>query len=70
MRFNPCAGREFCTEEETHCRGCGRSHQEIAATRELIRQVADLAERYENADEFLAYLARKAGKTVASRREG
>ena len=68
MRFVPCAGRDACTEGGTHCRGCGRSHDEIARARELITALADFAQTmgYENPDEFLAYVSQKAGKKIAA----
>lgn len=28
MKFGPCIGG--CTNEGTHCEGCGRSHEEVA----------------------------------------
>ena len=31
MKFNPC--NDKCTYEGSHCQGCGRSHQEIADTK-------------------------------------
>ncbi len=52
MKFSPCTGK--CTEEGTHCEGCGRSHEEIA---EMKTQVAGLIAfarkmKYENVEEF------------------
>lgn len=68
MLFVPCAGREACTEGGTHCRGCGRSHEEIARTRELINALADhaLAMGYENVQDFMDYVAEKSRKKVAA----
>ena len=32
MKFSPCiAGK--CTDQGTHCEGCGRTHEEIAETK-------------------------------------
>ncbi len=31
MKFKPCTGK--CTTEGTHCEGCGRTHEEVAAMR-------------------------------------
>ena len=66
MRFNPCQGKDNCTEGGTHCQGCGRSHGEIARTRELIGMVAGFARTmgYENYEEFTAFVGDKAAKKV------
>ena len=66
MRFNPCRGGDFCTQEGSHCEGCGRSHEEIAATRELIAAVGQFAldREIENVEDFAAYVADKAVKKV------
>ena len=63
-RFVPCSGHDFCTKEGSHCQGCGRSHEEIAKTRELVEQCTQfaLSMGYENVEEFAAYLA---GKVVS-----
>jgi predicted Fe-S protein YdhL (DUF1289 family) len=52
MKFSPCTGK--CTEEGTHCEGCGRSHDEIAQMREPVEALVALANRmqYENIDDF------------------
>ena len=34
MKFSPCNGK--CTEDGTHCEGCGRSHEEIAEMRAVL----------------------------------
>jgi len=61
MRFKPCVNRTACTEDGSHCRGCGRTHDEIAKLRTITTQVTDFVRQmqYENVDEFLAYLSRK-----------
>lgn len=66
MQFSPCKGGDFCTHEGTHCQGCGRSHQEIAETRELIGAVARYAVEmgYENVEEFTAFVAARAAATA------
>ncbi len=68
MRFKACIGRAYCTEDGERCRACGRSHAEIAATRELVARVhAFVTEMdYDNPEEFLAYLTRKVGKKLAA----
>lgn len=61
MKFNPCINRNLCTEDGTHCRACGRSHEEIQKTRALTTQVADFLKEmnYENPEDFFAFLQRK-----------
>lgn len=62
MKFNPCVSGGQCTEDGTHCKGCGRSHEEIAETKQLIMQIVKFAQKmeYENIDEFAGFI----GKTV------
>jgi hypothetical protein len=62
MQFIPCKGGDFCTHDGTHCKGCGRSHQEIAETRELIAAVAKyaLGMGYGNIEEFTLFVATRA----------
>ena len=52
MIFRPCTGE--CTDDGTHCEGCGRSHEEIAEMRQLVAALVDFAERmeYENFTDF------------------
>lgn len=52
MIFTPCNGN--CTEEGTHCEGCGRSHEEIAEMRELVGGLVAYAEKmqFENIEDF------------------
>ena len=70
-QFSPCRGKDYCTEEGTHCEGCGRSHQEIASTRELIGELADFALKmgYDNFEEFIAFVGDKAIKKIRHVRE-
>ena len=62
MKFSPCRGGTNCTREGTHCQGCGRNHEEIAETRQLIDAVARYALKmgYENVQEFTQFVADKA----------
>ena len=62
MKFNPCVSGGRCTEDGTHCQGCGRSHEEIAETKQVVMQVVKFAQKmgYENIDEFADFI----GKTV------
>ena len=52
MKFSPCTGN--CTEEGTHCEGCGRSHEDIAEMRALVAPLVAYAEKmeYENFEDF------------------
>lgn len=66
MKFTPCIDRNACSEEGTHCRACGRSHEEIRRTRELTSQLSEfmLEMNYDNPEDFFAYLERKVGKKL------
>ena len=68
MKFVTCVSRNACTEDGTHCRACGRSHDEINRLRSLTNAVAAFALEmdYDNTDDFLAYLTAKVSKKVAS----
>jgi hypothetical protein len=57
MIFSPCTGK--CTEEGTHCEGCGRSHEEIAEMREPVGLLVDLAHKmqYENIEDYAQAVA-------------
>ena len=59
MRFNPCVGE--CTEEGTHCEGCGRSHTEIAEARQLVKGIVTFVKKmgYENPEDFTNVIAKK-----------
>ena len=52
MKFNPCTGQ--CTQEGTHCEGCGRSHTEIAQMKLLVKNAVKFANKmeYENTEDF------------------
>lgn len=52
MKFNPCNGE--CTDDGTHCEGCGRSHEEIAEMKNLVAGLVAFAEKmdYENTEDF------------------
>ena len=52
MIFNPCNGE--CTEDRAHCKGCGRSHEDIAEMRRLVGALVAYAEQkeYENIEDF------------------
>lgn len=65
--FMPCAGKTACTEDGSHCRGCGRSHDEIARTRAAISALTGLAveQDYDNVDTFADYIAARIVKKIA-----
>lgn len=52
MKFRPCTGE--CTDEGTHCEGCGRSHEEIAEMRTRVASLIEFAHEmnYENYQDF------------------
>lgn len=58
MKFSPCTGQ--CTQDGTHCLGCGRSHEEIAETKQLVGALAEFAIRqgYENKEDFAIAMAK------------
>lgn len=62
MHFSPCRGGTNCTQDGTHCQGCGRSHEEIRETRTLVDAVAQFALNmgYENVPHFTQFVALKA----------
>ncbi len=62
MKFSPCQGGDSCTQDGSHCQGCGRSHTEIAATREVIDAIAQFALTmgYDNLEEFAMFVSAKA----------
>ena len=69
MKFVPCIGKEHCTEGGSHCRACGRSHEEIAEARALVEAVSAMADRFENFEEFIGYVGSKSLKKVRYRRK-
>ena len=57
MKFNPCiAGK--CTDEGTHCEGCGRTHEEIAETKKLVKDLVNFSQKmgYENIEDFSSFI--------------
>ncbi len=59
MKFIPCKGSAFCTEEGTHCEGCGRSHVEIAETRSLVNGLVEFVQKqdYDNPEDFAQFIS-------------
>lgn len=64
MKFNPCISGK-CTYEGTHCEGCGRSHEEIAETKKMIKELVSYAQKmeYENFEDFANFI----GKSVLNK---
>ena len=58
MKFVPC--KDQCTTEGTHCEGCGRSHSEIASTKQIVQSaVAHIRQHdYDNPDDFVAAISK------------
>lgn len=52
MKFRPCTGE--CSEDGTHCEGCGRSFEEIDEMRALVGTLVGFARKmeYENYPDF------------------
>ncbi len=59
MKFNPCVPGQ-CTEEGSHCEGCGRSHIEIAETKKMVMNLVDFAQNqnYENIEDFSNFIGK------------
>lgn len=59
MQFSPCVPGQ-CTEDGSHCQGCGRSHEEIAETKQLIMALVSFAQKmgYENQEDFANFIGR------------
>jgi hypothetical protein len=68
--FVPCAGKTACTQDGSHCRGCGRSHDEIARTRAAISALTELAlqQGYDNVEAFANYVSTRIVKKVDDER--
>jgi len=65
MKFNPCVSGQ-CTEDGSHCEGCGRSHEEIAETKSLVMNIVNFSKKqgYENPDEFASFLSKTLTKKL------
>lgn len=61
MNFKPCIKGQ-CTDQGTHCEGCGRTHEEIAETKKMIKALVDFAQTmdYQNHEEYANFI----GKTI------
>lgn len=67
MKFSPCIDK--CTQEGSHCEGCGRTHQEIAETKKMVMALVNYAKmkNYENSEEFANAVGKKISKILTSR---
>lgn len=65
--FTHCRGKALCSENETECRTCGRSLDEIYTTRRIIDELANFIVDmdYENVNDFVYYVANKVTKKAA-----
>jgi len=65
MKFNPCIPGQ-CTEQGTHCEGCGRTHEEIAETKRLVKQLVSFAQAqgYENIEDFADFIGQSVLKKL------
>ncbi len=65
MKFIPCIPDQ-CTEDGTHCKGCGRSHLEIAETKGLVKSLVTFAQKqeYENIEDFASFIAKNLVKKI------
>ena len=59
MTFRPCISGQ-CTEDGTHCGGCGRSHEEIAETKSMVKNLVSFARKqdYENIEDFASFIGK------------
>jgi hypothetical protein len=67
MKFNPCIPGK-CTEEGTHCEGCGRTHEEIAETKKLVKDLVSFSQKmgYENIEDFSSFIGQSLLKKLQS----
>lgn len=66
-QFTSCKGKTLCLENETKCRTCGRSLEEIYETRRLIDELANFVVDmdYENLNDFMYYIVNKAANKAS-----
>jgi predicted Fe-S protein YdhL (DUF1289 family) len=64
MKFNPCIPGK-CTDQGSHCEGCGRTHEEIAETKKMIKDLVAYAQMkdYENHEDFANFI----GKSILTK---
>jgi len=59
MKFNSCISGQ-CTDQGSHCEGCGKTHEDIAETKKLIIALVTFAQMkgYENHEDFAQFIAK------------
>lgn len=64
MKFNPCIPGK-CTDQGSHCEGCGRTHEEIAETKRMVMALVSFAQMkgYENSEDFASFI----GKSILNK---
>ncbi len=69
--FIPCQGKQHCRDDGSRCLSCGRQLDEIVWLRDLIDQLASLANEYNyaNIEEYASYVSAKVIKTIQHRRD-
>ncbi len=69
--FIPCQGKDKCRDDGSKCLTCGRQFDEIVWLRDLVDQLASLANEYnyENIEDYAGYVSRKVIKTIQHRRQ-
>lgn len=65
MKFSPCI--DECTKEGTHCNGCGRSFEEISATKQIVQSTIEFirTQEYENPEDFVSAISKSILKKLA-----
>ncbi|WP_347987065.1 DUF1289 domain-containing protein [Methylomonas sp. AM2-LC] len=65
MKYQPCIDQ--CSSEGTHCLGCGRSHSEIAETKQLVKGIVEFIQKqdYENPEDFVAKISKSVLKKIS-----
>lgn len=69
--FTPCQGKNLCRDDGSRCLSCGRELEEIVWLRDLIDQLASLANEYNysNIEDYASYIGSKVVKTIQHRRD-
>jgi len=64
MKFSPCIA-DKCTDQGSNCEGCGRTHEEIAETKKMIKALVTYAQikGYENHADFADFI----GKSILNK---
>ena len=64
MKFNPCITGK-CTDQGTYWEGCGRTREEIAETKKMIKALVAYAQMkgYENHEDYAQFI----GNTILNK---